>query len=68
MPDHLNAALYFEGRAKRTRRREERERLLAVARKYREQAAKDLSELMRETPKGPPPAVRRSAFPRDRAT
>jgi hypothetical protein len=35
----LKTAAYFEDRARRTRQSEERERLLAVASKYRERAA-----------------------------
>jgi hypothetical protein len=38
MPTNLDTALYFEGRAKRARTVEERERFLAVARRYRERA------------------------------
>jgi hypothetical protein len=59
MPTHLSAALYFEGRAKRTRGQEERGRLLAVARKYRDLAANVESQLRRATPKGPAPAAGR---------
>jgi hypothetical protein len=35
----LKTAAYFEGRARRTRQNDKRERLLAVALKYRERAA-----------------------------
>jgi hypothetical protein len=43
----MEAAAYFEGRAKRARTREERERFLTVARRYRE-LAKDKESARRE--------------------
>jgi hypothetical protein len=54
MPKYLNSALYFEDRAKRTRRKEERKRLQAVARKYWDLATHK-SRRMSESPKGQPP-------------
>ena len=54
MPTYLKTALYFEDRAKRTRHEGERERLLAVARKYRNLATHE-SRHMSESPKGPLP-------------
>ena len=42
MSNYFKIALYFEERANRTRRQDERERLLAVARKYRELAVDKL--------------------------
>jgi hypothetical protein len=40
-PNLINTAAYFEGRAKRARTGEERERFLAVARRYRDRAQAD---------------------------
>jgi hypothetical protein len=51
MPTYLKTALYFEDRAKRTRHEEERERLLAVARRYRGLATHE-SRYMSESGKG----------------
>jgi hypothetical protein len=49
MPNYIKTALYFEDRARRTRRDEERERLIAVARKYRDLAS-DERQHMSESP------------------
>jgi hypothetical protein len=51
MPNYFKTALYFEERANGTRRQDERERLLAVARKYRELA---VDKLRPKRPNGPP--------------
>jgi hypothetical protein len=39
MPDHIQTALFFEGRAQRARHDAERIRFMAAARKYRDMAA-----------------------------
>ncbi len=49
MPNFIQTALYFEDGARRTRLDNERERLLAVARKYRDLAS-DERRQMSESP------------------
>jgi hypothetical protein len=41
MPKYLNTALYFEGRAKRAKNADRRDRFMAAARKYRDMAAEE---------------------------
>jgi hypothetical protein len=43
MPKYLNTALYFEGRAKRAKNADRRDRFMAAARKYRDLAAEEAS-------------------------
>jgi hypothetical protein len=60
MPNYISTALYFEDRAKRARHQKERERLLAVARKYRDLATHE--GVVSESPKVQPPTETRRAI------
>jgi hypothetical protein len=62
LTDHLGAALYFEDRAERERRPEERARLLTVAREFRWLAMAEAQGFIRKMLKRPVAAsVRRTA-------
>jgi hypothetical protein len=68
VPDYLDAALYFERRAKHEPRAEERDRLLLIAAKYRQFATADARRLIREMPKRPAaPSVQQRATTGKRA-
>jgi hypothetical protein len=53
MPDYFDTALYFEARAARERRPEERARSLAVALRFRGIAAAEAKRFIRQIPKRP---------------